>query len=399
MACRPGNGYPVLDVPTTPILSLQQPQPKKARRWLSFLIGIFLGLSVVPILIFEDANELPNWHWPAFNAIILIPALYVAVVAHELGHLIAGKLAGFDLGGLTIGGFALFKSGKRWKFRVRPTLCVGGQFCPRASRNKCVTSRYAWMVAGGPLASLLLSAIALIVTIHWGNGAWRWIGTFFWASLTTLISSIIPYTSALQRSDGAILLLTIRHPPKTGPLMALIAIQSQDFEGVRPREWDREMFDRMLTAQFDSSEFFMSQYRAYYRKLDQGSVTEALEHLENALARSAGTPAALQHGLFLEASAASALLHRKAEQAYVWRDRACALRKPESLDVVQAAIDMCEGRYEDAAQLWAAAGKRAEKKGLDSGMVRFAREKWAEYEAVCREAANPSTRGTLEVLG
>jgi hypothetical protein len=110
-------------------------------------------------------------------------------------------------------------------------------------------------------------------------------------------------------------------------------------------------------------------------------------------------PAVVQHGLFLEASVASALLQKRAEQAAVWRDRACKLRKPESLDMVQAAIDMCEGRYNEAAQMWAAAAKRAERKGLDSGMVRFAREKWSEYEATCRNAADQGARVTLEELG
>jgi hypothetical protein len=67
--------------------------------------------------------------------------------------------------------------------------------------------------------------------------------------------------------------------------------------------------------------------------------------------------------------------------------------------MVQAAIAMCEGRYEEAAQMWAAADKRAEKKGLDSGMAHFAKEKWAEYETTCRNAADQGTRVTLEEFG
>ena len=113
---------------------------------------------------------------------------------------------------------------------------------------------------------------------------------------------------------------------------------------------------------------------------------DALRHLENALAKSARLGKIVRHALFLEAASASAMVRRGAAQARIWRDRACKLRKPESLHVVEAAIAMCEDRYEEAAKHWEAAGARAARRKLDSGLARFAKEKWAEYEAACRAA-------------
>jgi hypothetical protein len=47
---------------------------------------------------------------------------------------------------------------------------------------------------------------------------------------------------------------------------------------------------------------------------------------------------------------------------------------------------MCEGRYQAALQHWEAAKAHIRLRKLDSGMIRFASEKWAEYESHCRAA-------------
>src|SRR3954452_13443374 len=97
---------------------------------------------------------------------------------------------------------------------------------------------------------------------------------------------------------------------------------------------------------------------------------------------------AVSHALFLEAALASANIRKQAAQARNWRQRACKLRKPESLDTVEAGIAMCEGRYEEALRLWQAARARVVLRRLDSGLIRFAKQKWAEYESFCRAAAD-----------
>jgi hypothetical protein len=111
-------------------------------------------------------------------------------------------------------------------------------------------------------------------------------------------------------------------------------------------------------------------------------------HLENALARSAHAGKPLRCALFLEAACASANLRKQAAQARRWRQRACKLRKPESLDVVEAGIAMCEKRYEEAVRHWEAARAHVVRRRLDSGLIRFAKEKWAEYESICRAAGD-----------
>jgi len=370
-------------MPATPIFDLEQPPPEPRRSWPPKLIGGVLGAIVTAILILVDQGELPDWRWPPCNGLLLFPALYLVIAAHELGHLAAGRLAGLDTGGIAVGGFVFMKSGKNWTFRFDRRLLGGGFFKPLTGTAGFRPDRYACMVAGGPTVSLFLMLVCGWVSVHYGSGRWNWIGTVFWTSLVGVIS-LLPFSSGLNKSDGMLLRMLIWHPEHSRAWMALIALQTEEARGLRPREWDLRLIEPMLAVDIRSSDYLRCQLMAYYLRVEEGSEAAALEHLENALAASARSGIAVRHALYLEAASASAGISKRGAQARIWLQRACKLRKPDSLDVVEAGIAMCEGRYEEAARHWEAARTRVLRRRLDSGVIRLALEKWAEQEAVCR---------------
>jgi hypothetical protein len=110
-----------------------------------------------------------------------------------------------------------------------------------------------------------------------------------------------------------------------------------------------QLFNEILDVGSSASEFLYCKLLAYYRRLDEGCEVDALKHLEGVLASSARVGKPLRHALFLEAASASAIIRKRPMQARRWFERACKLQKPESSDVVEAAIAMCEGRYEEDA--------------------------------------------------
>jgi hypothetical protein len=368
----------------TPILDLDQPPPDPPKTMLPKLIGLAIGMVLGGILILADMGKLPDWNWPRANGLLLIPALYFAIAFHELGHLIAGKLAGFNIGGISIGPFLFSKSGRNWVFRFDRHRWLGGFFQPLSSDVDLPTSRYAVCVAGGPIASVLFTALCWLICLQYGSGYRAWIGSMFWASLFILLLAVIPINAGLEKSDGARLWQLIHYPERARAWIALLTIQSEDASGLRPRDWTPETFQRIMQVDASAGEFLYCQYRAYYRYLDEGSETRALGHLENALAKSGRAGIVWRHALFLEAASASALIRKQAAQARTWCERACKLRNPLSLEVVNAGIAMCESRYSDAVQHWEGARDYVERKRLDSGLIRFAKEKWAGYEAVSR---------------
>jgi hypothetical protein len=330
-----------------------------------------------------DQHEVPDWHWPACNGLLILPALYLVIAIHELGHLAAGRLAGLDAGGIAVGGFVFMKSGKNWTFRFDRRLLGCGFFKPLTGTAAFRPTRYAWMVAGGPAASLFVMVVCGWVSVQYGPGRWDWIGTMFWTSPVGMIS-LIPLSSGLNKSDGMLLRMLTRYPELSRAWMALIALQTEEARGLRPREWDPLLVEQMLAVNSRASDYARCQMMAYYLRVDEGREVAALEHLENALAASGRSGIVIRHALYLEAASASVGISKRAAQARTWLQRAGKLRKPDSLDVVEAGIAMCEGRYEEAARYWEAARARVLRRRLDSGLIRLALEKWAEQEAVCR---------------
>ncbi len=386
--------YPVSTVPQTPILDLEQAPPKPPFSHYPVLIGIIIGLvaGLAP-LIPGSRSVLPQWHWPSVNPLLLIPALYAAIAAHETGHFLAGRLAGLNAGGISVGPFVFLKSGATWLFRFDRGRWLTGFLVPLAPPGDSHPSQYVWLLAGGPLASLALAVLTWLFWKWWGDGAWNWAGTLFLAALVMAVSSALPASSGVHKSDCLRLWHFVRHPRRARAWMALVGLQTEDRKGIRPRDWNAELFERSLAVDSAAAgEYVSVQVLAHYRRLDEGRDEAALEHLENALRSSARAGKALRHGLFLEAAWASAGIRKQAAQARTWYDRARKLRKPQCAAPVDGAIAMCEGRYEEAERHWQEAQAWAERRKLDSGLFRFAKERWANFEAACREMRGEDTR-------
>ena len=372
-------------VSTTPILDLQEAPPKPRAGWIPTLIGLAIGFGIC-FLPAVTGMLRTTFRWPAVNLLLVIPALYVAITAHELGHLAAGRLAGMDAGGISIGAFILVKSGKNWIFRFERKRWLGGFLMPLTPPGDCRARQFAWFLAGGPLASFAFAALAWLLWARAGDGVWDWAGTLLWLSGSMALLTGVPYSSGLAKADCVRLWQFLRHPDAARRWMARVALQTEDVRGVRPRDWNAELFERALAGNTRGGEYVSGQVRAYYRSLDEGRDEAAVHHLENALRESAVSGKAVRHGLFLEAAWASAGIRQQAGQAREWRDRACKVQAPQSLHAVEAAIAMCEGRYEDAEREWQEARAYLERKRLDSGSCRFAKERWAGFEQECRAA-------------
>jgi hypothetical protein len=288
-------------VSATPFLDLERTLPQPSRSRLQKLIGIAIGLVIAAIIIAGDQHQLPGWNWPAFNGLLFFPELYAVIAFHEAGHLLTGLMVGLDAGGISVGPLSLIKSGRNWAFRFERRNWMGGFFKPLLRTADLDAAPYGWMIAGGPLASLILTVTCAVIGVRFGNGTWDWIGSLFWMSLFTLLISALPFSSGLNKSDGARLWQLIRYPERTRAWSGLIAIQTEDASGLRPRDWDSEIFEHLLAVEPTAGEYVNCQYLAYYWRLDQGCEDEALKHLENVLGQSDRAGAPFRHVVFLEA--------------------------------------------------------------------------------------------------
>jgi hypothetical protein len=173
--------------------------------------------------------------------------------------------------------------------------------------------------------------------------------------------------------------------------MALLQVVAQETVGARPRDWDGEAFEEMIAADSSRPESAVRHMFAFYRRLDEGREAEAIGHLERALAASGLCGRVVRQWCFLEACCSSAILRGNTEQARTWLTAARKVRRPESTRGPEAAIAMAEGRYAGAAKLWDEALAFVARRRLDSGLVRFSKERMEFYRGQCQErAAGPA---------
>jgi len=363
----------------TPILDLEQDPPALVRRhrWVSLIAGACLGA-------FIGISAQLDLHLPAFNTLAFFPILYVAIAFHEAGHLLSGKLAGMNPGAIVVAGFIFRKSGTRWIFRFDKRLLFGGggaaQPLPRIGDFR--VGPYAWMVAGGPLASLALMLAGLAGCYFYGMNSERW-GTLFWSGVVTVAFSVVPFSVDSLKSDGARLLLLWRRPAEAHAWIALVMLLAEETNGVLPRDWTPELMSLALTS---APELAYVQLLAYCRSLDLGDQEPASIHLEAALANCAHGGRALRHAIFLNAASASVEHRRNVPQARTWITRASRLRKPETTASIEADIAQCEGRYADALNQIQEMRAFLDRRKLDSGLARFARQRLDRIERECRNA-------------
>jgi hypothetical protein len=383
----------------TPLLDLELESPQPQRRslvrrivkytiYVLIVMAIDVGLRVASDLGWFDSLHLPEL--PSLNVWLLPPAVYIAILVHELGHLAAGLMVGMNPGGICVGGVMFAKSGQRWIFRFERRYLSGGFAIPLPPERAFRRAPHAWMIAGGPLASILLTSVCGLAIRAFGNGASDWIGTLFWSAALTTASCVIPYSVSGQMSDAARLWQLLTNPGRTRRWMALVALQAEEMKGVRPRDWNAEVVDLALESADSEPQYAAVQLLAGYRRMDQGDQDAALQHLENALAAPSGnTQKSILHACYLEASAMSARHRHNAAQARVWMDRAAALKapsRPGQTAGVEARLAMAEGRFAEALDHWARFRDLIEKKRFDSGTARFAKDNIAEAEAECRAA-------------
>jgi hypothetical protein len=363
----------------TPILDLECDPPKLHRSWLPTALGLLIGISLIGSVTMD-----PLW-W--------FPILYASVAVHEIGHLVAAKLCGMEAGGIVVGGLMILRSGDRWlcRFDFRRILS-GGIAKPLPTRADTHRAEHAWMVAGGPIATILLAAVSGIALLNYSHPP-AWLSTLWWINLLLSFSTLIP-VGGINRSDGPRLWLLLRQPEEAKSWVALVRLQAQDTVGVLPRDWDPELVAQMLEYNPESGDSSYRQLLAFYRCIDEGDSAAALTHLEKALEGSGRCGLPVRQWCFLEAACSSAVLRGNPAAARTWLERGTRLRKPASTFSLEAAIAQSEARYHDALPLWDKALAFLVKHKLDSGLARFGKELTAKYRSQCAAAIAAESQKT-----
>lgn len=371
-------------------------------------------------------------------AVVGIVAVVWGVLAwHELGHLVAGWAVGFRFALLIVGPLRVYRTADGLRLGLNRTLALYGGLAasvPPAgaeptdasdaegqsdaedpsdaqeeempgSARASLTRRTAWMVAGGPLASLAGGVLALAAYVGFGldvvrPGPWAvtaWFvgqGLLFFGStsLLILVVTLVPARTSGFRTDGARLLQLWRGGATAPRDEAITMLTGYSLGGVRPRDWPDDAVERAIARRDRTLEEAVGHVFAYVRALDQEAIGAAHAHLQRTLVLAPETPESLQAQAYAEAAYLEGRYRQDASAARWWLEQV----RPGAIEDgtyhrAAAAVHAAEGDA-DRAQEAAATAREALAYSMDPGLARAARDWLTSWpHPSTPSAASPAT--------
>ncbi len=188
-----------------------------------------------------------------------VVSMVVNSFAHELGHLIVGKLNGFKMNAFSVWFFRWKRIGKKIKFSfVLPTEEAGyTEMIPTVEDN--MAKRYRKMSLGGPIVSFFMMLIGIIPLVVTGLSLHVFIllGVFLPIGGYYFFNNILPMSSMGVRNDGATAWGLKKMDDVSKVTENLLRIQAQMFNGKTPAEVDENLYFDLPQLPEDDPTFIM----------------------------------------------------------------------------------------------------------------------------------------------
>ena len=310
---------PCEDMSQTPLLNREQPPPavKSRTRLLRYGLPLLVGGAIGILLDFFRVPKLLDRIPGQALLIGFIPALYVGILVHELGHLVAGLSTGFELRALMVGAFLLAREAQHWKVRViSRRILAGGLTAMVLTSADRLAHRYVRFVLGGPAASMVLLAITVLVP-H-GTAA----RVLFVVNLLIVLSACVPFTWRSHSSDGKVLLLLMRKGPAADRLAALLHLLAMDTQQIAPRKWPRALLEKLSIPTTDTAFLLSAIAIQYADALDGGDPERIAEAIERALVASPEAGPDVRRAFYLAASSFHGIFGNNLVLAEEWLEDA-----------------------------------------------------------------------------
>jgi len=348
-------------------------------------LTLFVGAGVAGGLLagkwIADSLPPPPSTW---FLLLFFPAAWLAVAAHEFGHSFGGYLEGFRFLIWVAGPIELRRKNQRLVLGWNRSLqLIGGVASSVPVTFEHLPRRMFTLVAGGPVASVLLAVIGsvgylLADLLKAPTLAWIMIPIIA-CSMVIGLATLVPVQSAGFASDGARMLMLARGGPEAERWCAIAALAGAGAAGVRPREWDTTLVKVASGLSDASYDDVSGTLIAYYSSLDRGDLQSAGNLIERALDIRSVWPGSLQGVIWAEASWFTAYHRRNASEARrLFKQIATgAVLDRQTRSRALAAILLAEGKTDDAVEE-ANRGLKAVNSALSPGIATFERESLQE---------------------
>jgi hypothetical protein len=290
---------------------------KKLFQILGFLFTVMIGAGVgffIAKMEHDTGINIPK-STLILMAALIIPAFFIAIAIHEAGHALAGMMVKFDFKIYAVGPFLWNKEQNNWKFKWNKNVNMAGGLVvcvPIGTEN--LNKRFAIYAAGGPVASLVLSAFSYSLFILFetlntaNNSSLQALGLVFlmltFLSFLIFFVTIIPIHSAGFSSDGSRFLRMLKGGEATIFEVLLLKIIANTTSGIRPKNIEME---DLVEAQRIAKKLKLP-FGVYIHGLlhqtsfDLGEIEKAEIHLKNYIQEIEEIPAGMRNGVWLDAA-------------------------------------------------------------------------------------------------
>lgn len=311
-------------------------KPAKKPAWRALLVGVLSGglgalLAVGAVRLLgegmtglgdRDALREALGAWAALVlSLTAVAAGYLAILAHEAGHVAGGQLARFRFLFLVAGPLRIERNPSTRRIRAalnREPSLYGGIAASLPTQTDALPRRLGLMVAGGPAASFLLAGAAGAIIPALDGGPLLlgpFLGMLMIISAGLGVVTLVPMRFSGFASDGARLLRLVRGGPAARREAAMLALIGLSTAGTAPRDWPEETVRAVAEARDGTSDEVTAALLAYSHLLDRGDTDGARAALHRALELADRYPPPFIPGLMAEAAFFEGFVSRDAAAA------------------------------------------------------------------------------------
>jgi Peptidase family M50 len=292
---------------------------------------------------------------------MFIAAALVETLCHELGHVSVGLALGMKLRVFIVGPFQwIVRDGKwRFKFILAKFLSAGGAAGVVPTNPSQPRSHRIWMIAAGPLASLVtgLIAVAAVFAVR-GTAyepAWEFLSLMATFGLVSFAVNLIPVRPEALYSDGARIYQLLSSGPWADLDQALAVVMSTTVTALRPRDYDMNAIQRAAISFTHGRQALLLRLLSTSYYLDSGMISQAGDSFAQAEAIYHESASDIPADMHFDFVFDSAYLRRDAAAARQWWDLMQA-KKPTHLGVdywlARSALLWVENHNEEARDAW-----------------------------------------------
>jgi len=309
-------------------------------------------------------STLHLWDIPVFMLLVML-----VLGVHELGHLLGGFSRGMKFLLFIVGPFQWMQTPDGIRFSLVFNLGgFAGMAAAMPNPDKQFAPQLKRLMAGGPVASLILAAVGLLAGFFLeGKPAVYLCFTGGFSFLIFLLTAI-PFRAGGFMSDGMQFIEIMRGGRAVEERQSIITLMHQSMAGIRPRDLDQALVERILGYEsLDPMRQVIARYYAYISAFDRGEFERARQYIEWIADHIEQYPQGFRQSMTLEICLHHAL-HGRLEEARHWMHRSSGgLADKSRRALVEAELALLENNKKLALEALAKARKLS-RRNYDNGL-------------------------------